>query len=242
VSGAVIHKGRVLPFLVFIFIWSTFIYDPIARWTWNPEGWSFKWGTLDFAGGTAVHITAASTAAVYSFFFRIRGWLVRKLAARTLIHPDAASNHSDAPSVQDAQNPHNAVNVVVGTIFLWIGWFGFNGGSALGANIRAVSACVSTFVAACAGGVTWSILEYLLLSLRARVSDRKEGRFSVIGFCNGVIAGLVAITPAAGYVRAPCIVLEGSGANMSLRRSRVEVPRSSVYARRCSAVSRTTLL
>ena len=102
--------------------------------------------------------------------------------------------------------PHNIVNVVVGTIFLWIGWFGFNGGSALGANIRAISACVSTFLAASAGGVTWSFLEYLLLWLKDYGRDDKdmtrEGKFSVLGFCNGVIAGLVAITPAAGYVSA----------------------------------------
>jgi Amt family ammonium transporter len=196
-------KGRIIPFLVFIFIWSTFVYDPIARWTWNPEGWSNKWGTLDFAGGTVVHINAASTTAVYGFFFRIRGWLVRKLARRNPIQPETASNNSADQAAIPPQNPHNIPNVVVGTIFLWIGWFGFNGGSALGANLRAVSACVSTFVAACAGGVAWSILEYILRGLGVRAHNTNDGRLSVIGFCNGVIAGLVAITPAAGYVSCP---------------------------------------
>jgi ammonium transporter, Amt family len=201
VSCAVIRERRILPFLVFIFLWSTFVYDPIARWTWSPEGWPNKFKTLDFAGGTAVHITAASTAVAYSFFFRIRGWLIRRLAPRTHeVQPDTASNNSADQVLPNPQNPRNVVNVVVGTICLWIGWFGFNGGSALGAYIRAVSACALIFVAAYAGGVTWCIMEYILPSLRARVNHTKEGRFSVVWFCNGVIAGFVAVTPAAGYV------------------------------------------
>lgn len=92
--------------------------------------------------------------------------------------------------------PHNVVNVVLGTALLWIGWFGFNGGSALGANLRAVSACISTHLAACAGGVTGTLLEYIAAFRKGTDS----GRFSIIGFCNGAVAGLVAITPAAGYV------------------------------------------
>jgi len=108
------------------------------------------------------------------------------------------------------------VNVVIGTVLLWVGWFGFNGGSALGANLRAVSACLSTFLAACAGGATWCFLDWLLISTERALVHRRTlsdssgdrtprklpGKFSVLGFCNGVIAGLVAITPAAGYV--PC--------------------------------------
>ena len=89
------------------------------------------------------------------------------------------------------------MNAVLGTALLWIGWFGFNGGSALGANLRAVSACISTHLAACAGAVMGSVLEYIAAS-RRKVD---AGKFSVVGFCNDAVAGLVAITPAAGYVR-----------------------------------------
>jgi len=88
---------------------------------------------------------------------------------------------------------------VLGTALLWIGWFGFNGGSALGANLRAVSACISTHLAACAGGVMGTALEYIAAYWR----EGDAGKFSVIGFCNGAVAGLVAITPAAGYVSDP---------------------------------------
>lgn len=217
-------KGRFIPFLVFICIWSTLVYDPIARWTWSPQGWSNKWGNLDFAGGTAVHICAASTAASYSGFFRIRARLFRghgfkatflELQDRELgvrARSPAPTHTGERENVDKAQS---MVNVVIGTILLWVGWFGFNGGSALGANLRAVSACISTFLAACAGGVSWCALDWILISL-VRVAGRSRGeqtlnaeegpkttppgKFSVLGFCNGVIAGLVAITPAAGYI------------------------------------------
>jgi Amt family ammonium transporter len=191
VSGAVIREGRPLHFLVFIFIWSTFVYDFVARSSWNPVGWSNYWrgktsGVFDFAGGTVVHIVSATTSLVYSIFCKWRRPIfglppLQKVEKNELNRPSA---------------PHNVVNVVLGTAFLWIGWFGFNGGSALGANLRAVSACISTHLAACAGGVMGTLLEYVAASRR----EGDVGRFSVIGFCNGAVAGLVAITPAAGYV------------------------------------------
>jgi len=212
VSGSVVKKGRFVPFLVFICIWSTFIYDPIARWTWSGEGWSNRWGVLDFAGGTAVHICAASTAAAYSAFFRIRAHFFtnRGFRATAIELRELSCN----PTPAEAGRAHSMVNVVLGTVLLWVGWFGFNGGSALGGNIRAVSACVSTFLAACAGGVSWCCLDYVLLWLKERFTTGRgqnlnfaeragynpRGKFSVLGFCNGAIAGLVAITPAAGYV------------------------------------------
>jgi Amt family ammonium transporter len=107
---------------------------------------------------------------------------------------------------------HNPVNVILGTCLLWIGWFGFNGGSALGANLRAVSACISTHLAACAGAAMGTLLEYWIISAKQKNKLRKlpageksgekyKARFSITGFCNGAVAGLVAITPAAGYVR-----------------------------------------
>lgn len=221
VSGTVANKGRFVPFLIFIVIWSTFIYDPIARWSWYSGGWSHKWGSLDFAGGTVVHICAATSAAVYSVFFRLRARVFRNrgFKADTVAlrdrsqSPDPPREDQGETAPRPGQKAHSVDNVVIGTVFLWVGWFGFNGGSALGANVRAVSACMSTFLAACAGGLSWNFFDWMSITLirawrnsrrtenEGRPQLRHAGKFSVVGFCNGVVAGLVAITPAAGYVR-----------------------------------------
>jgi Amt family ammonium transporter len=166
--GAVAERGRMLPCMVFVFIWSTIIYDPIACWTWNASGWVYKLGGLDFAGGTPVHIASGATALAYSLMLgKRRGHGTHELNYR----------------------PHNVTHVVIGTVFLWVGWFGFNAGSALSANLRAVMAAVVTNLAASVGGVTWCLLDY-----------RLERKWSTVGFCSGVIAGLVAITPGSGFV------------------------------------------
>merc|ERR1712000_702690 len=167
--GAVADRGRVLPALVFIFIWSTVVYDPIAYWTWNGNGWLFNLGSLDFAGGGPVHIASGTCALAYSLM----------LGRRT-----GYSKNAGMP-----WRPHNVTNVVIGTVFLWVGWFGFNGGSALGMNIRAIMACYNTQLAACMAALSWILLDY-----------RLEKKWSTIGFCSGAISGLVAITPAAGFV------------------------------------------
>jgi Amt family ammonium transporter len=166
--GAAAERGRMLPCVVFMFVWATLIYDPIACWTWNSAGWSFKMGGLDFAGGTPVHISSGSAALAYSLMLgKRRGHGTHELNYR----------------------PHNVTHIVLGTVFLWVGWFGFNGGSALAANLRAIMACVVTNIAASVGGITWCLLDY-----------RLEQKWSTVGFCSGVIAGLVAITPGSGYV------------------------------------------
>ncbi|KAI5926791.1 ammonium permease [Camillea tinctor] len=167
-TGAVAERGRMLPCVVFMFIWSTIIYDPIACWTWNPAGWSNRMGGLDFAGGTPVHIASGSAALAYS-------WVLGKRRG----HGTHELNY----------RPHNVTHIVIGTVFLWVGWFGFNAGSALSANLRAVIAAVVTNLAACVGGITWCVLDY-----------RLERKWSTVGFCSGVVAGLVAITPGSGYV------------------------------------------
>ncbi|KAF4121937.1 ammonium transporter, Amt family [Geosmithia morbida] len=167
--GAVADRGRILPALVFIFIWTTVVYDPIAYWTWNANGWLFKLGSLDFAGGGPVHIASGTCALAYSVMLGKRvGY----------------SKTGGMP-----YRPHNVTNVVIGTVFLWVGWFGFNGGSALGMNIRAILATYNTQLAACVGALSWTLLDY-----------RLERKWSTIGFCSGAISGLVAITPAAGFV------------------------------------------
>ncbi|POR31575.1 Ammonium transporter [Tolypocladium paradoxum] len=167
--GAVADRGRMLPALVFIFIWSTVVYDPIAYWTWNANGWLFKLPSYDFAGGGPVHIASGTCGLAYSIM----------LGKRT-----GYSSNAGLP-----YRPHSVTNVVIGTTFLWVGWFGFNGGSALGMNIRAIMACYVTNLAASCAGITWALLDY-----------RLEKKWSTIGFCSGAISGLVAITPASGFV------------------------------------------
>lgn len=183
--GAVAERGRMLPCVVFMFVWSTLIYDPIACWTWNSSGWVYKMGGLDFAGGTPVHISSGCAALAYSVMLgKRRGHGTHELNYR----------------------PHNVTHIVIGTVFLWVGWFGFNAGSALAANMRAVMAAVVTNLAACVGGITWCVLDY-----------RLERKWSTVGFCSGVIAGLVAITPGSGFVPAWAAVIYGvvgaAGAN-----------------------------
>ncbi|KAL9942890.1 hypothetical protein D7B24_002668 [Verticillium nonalfalfae] len=167
-TGAVAERGRMLPCVIFMFIWATVIYDPIACWTWNPSGWSSRMGGLDFAGGTPVHIASGAAALAYSMMLgKRRGHGTHELNYR----------------------PHNVTHIVIGTVFLWVGWFGFNAGSALSANLRAVMAACVTNLSACVGGVTWCVLDY-----------RLERKWSTVGFCSGVVAGLVSITPGSGYV------------------------------------------
>ncbi|KAI1746621.1 ammonium transporter [Xylaria castorea] len=176
--GAAVDRARILPCIVFIFVWSTIVYDPIAYWTWNANGWSFKLGGLDFAGGTPVHISSGAAALAFSIM----------LGKRT----------GYAKSAGLPYRPHNVTHIVLGTVFLWVGWFGFNGGSALASNLRAVMACIVTHLAASVGGITWVLLDY-----------RLEKKWSVVGFCSGAISGLVAITPASGYVTPWAAVIFG---------------------------------
>ncbi|KAG6897484.1 hypothetical protein C0992_001089 [Termitomyces sp. T32_za158] len=175
--GAIAERGRLGPILVFIFVWSTLVYDPIACWTWNSNGWSFIMGGLDFAGGTPVHISSGTAALAISIFLgKRRGYGTQRLAYK----------------------PQNTSYVVLGTVFLWFGWFGFNGGSALSANFRAAQACIVTNLSASVGGLTWMLWDY-----------RLEKKWSAVGFCSGAIAGLVAITPGSGYVGSPAAVAFG---------------------------------
>lgn len=175
--GAVAERGRMLPCIIYMFIWTTIVYDPIACWTWNASGWSYQMGGLDFAGGTPVHIASGSAALAYSYMLgKRRGHGTQELNYR----------------------PHNVTHIVIGTVFLWVGWFGFNAGSALAANLRAIMAAVVTNLAACVGGITWCLVDY-----------RLERKWSTVGFCSGVIAGLVAITPGSGYVPPWAAVIYG---------------------------------
>ncbi len=177
VVGAVAERIRFSSYILFIVMFSLFVYAPLAHWTWNPEGFLFKMGVLDFAGGTVVHISAGCAA--------LAGAIVLK---RRKVHLE----HKEIP-------PANIPYVLIGTGLLWFGWFGFNAGSALAANPLAVSAFATTNTAAAAGGLAWMFYDVL-----------KGKKPSVLGFCIGAVVGLVAITPAAGFVAIPQSIFIGA--------------------------------
>ncbi|MES2004999.1 MAG: ammonium transporter [Bacteroidota bacterium] len=176
VVGAVAERIRFTAYILFIALFSLLVYAPIAHWTWHPEGFLFKMGALDFAGGTVVHISAGCAA--------LAGALVLK---RRKSHIE----HKEIP-------PANIPYVLIGTGLLWFGWFGFNAGSALGANALSVSAFGTTNTAAAAAGLSWMFFDVI-----------RGKKPSVLGFCIGAVVGLVAITPAAGFVAIPQSIFIG---------------------------------
>lgn len=176
VVGAVAERIKFTAYILFIALFSLLVYAPIAHWTWHPEGFLFKMGVLDFAGGTVVHISAGCAA--------LAGALVLK---RRQSH----MQHLEVP-------PANVPYVLIGTGLLWFGWFGFNAGSAVGSGALAVSAFATTNTAAGAAGLSWMFFDV--------VRGKKP---SVIGFCIGAVVGLVAITPAAGFVAIPQSIFIG---------------------------------
>lgn len=170
VVGAVAERIRFKSYVLFMILFSIFIYAPIAHWTWNPDGILFKFGVLDFAGGTVVHISAGCAA--------LAGALVLKRRKSHLYKIES--------------QPANIPFVLLGTALLWFGWFGFNAGSALAANGLAILAFATTNTATAAAGITWLFFD--------TIRGRKP---SAMGFCIGAVVGMVAITPAAGYVGIP---------------------------------------
>jgi ammonium transporter, Amt family len=165
ISGAIVERMRFGPYLSFITLWSIFVYAPIAHWVWGG-GWLGKLGALDFAGGTVVHINAAAAAFVVAIVLG-----ARKDYARTAIIPQ------------------NVPFTLLGAGLLWFGWFGFNGGSALGSNQFAALAFANTMFAPMATLVVWSLLDIT-----------RTGKTTAIGAATAIVVGLVAVTPAAGFV------------------------------------------
>ncbi|TAH01805.1 MAG: ammonium transporter [Sphingobacteriales bacterium] len=176
VVGAVAERIKFTSYILFIVFFSLLVYAPLAHWTWHPDGFLFKMGALDFAGGTVVHISAGMAA--------LAGALVLK---RRKVHIE----NREIP-------PANIPYVLIGTGLLWFGWFGFNAGSALGANGLAVSAFATTNTAAAAAGLSWMFFDVM-----------RGKKPSVVGFCIGAVVGLVAITPAAGFVAIPQSIFIG---------------------------------
>lgn len=177
VVGAVAERIRFTSYILFTVLFCLLVYAPLAHWSWHPDGFLFGWGVLDFAGGTVVHISAGCAA--------LAGALVLK---RRKVHIE----NREIP-------PANVPYVLIGTGLLWFGWFGFNAGSALGANGLAVSAFATTNTAAAAAGLSWMFFDV--------VRGKKP---SVLGFCIGAVVGLVAITPAAGFVAVPQSIFIGA--------------------------------
>jgi Amt family ammonium transporter len=177
VVGAVAERIRFTSYILFIVMFGLLVYAPLAHWSWHPDGFLFKWGVLDFAGGTVVHISAGCAA--------LAGAMVLK---RRIVHKE----HKEIP-------PANVPYVLIGTGLLWFGWFGFNAGSALGANALSVSAFATTNTAAAAAGLSWMFFDVM-----------RGKKPSVLGFCIGAVVGLVAITPAAGFVGIPQSIFIGA--------------------------------
>lgn len=219
--GGAFERGRIVPSLVFGFWWATVVYCPIACWTWNPSGWLYNLPSLDFAGGGPVHIASGWSALAYALVLGPRRGLAKKKGpglalGRRQQQVDgvlgaSANDNDDRRGRLGHTKPHNTTLVFLGTTLIWFGWFGFNGGSALNASVRAMYAAFNTNTAACAGLLGWVAVDYyarpLFFSLfpsfsssPSRHHHRGGRRFSVVGACQGAIAGLVGITPAAGYV------------------------------------------
>ncbi|HAL45191.1 MAG: ammonia channel protein [Planctomycetes bacterium GWF2_42_9] len=166
IIGAFAERMKFSAFMIFTLLWATFIYDPVAHWVWGVGGWLRNLGALDFAGGTVVHINAGIAALVSAIVVGKRTCCDKYTIA-----------------------PHNLPFSVLGAALLWFGWFGFNAGSALGANGIAVNAFVVTNTAAAAAALSWALIDWII-----------NGKPTMLGTISGAVAGLVAITPAAGYV------------------------------------------
>ena len=193
ITGAFAERKRFASFVIFTVLWSVFVYSPVAHWVWAADGWLFKMGALDFAGGTVVHASSGVSALIVALL------IGRRVA-------------NGQP-----MEPHDIPMTVLGAGLLWFGWFGFNAGSALSAGGLAASAFLVTNTAAGAATITWVLASY--------VHKRKV---SVVGAACGAVAGLVAITPASGFVTAGGALVIGLGVGVlcysaTLLRSRLKV-------------------
>ena len=174
ITGAFAERMRFSAFVVFTLLWATFVYDPVAHWVWGVGGWMRELGVLDFAGGTVVHILSGVSGLVVALYIGKR----KGYGSEIIL-------------------PHHLPMTVLGASLLWFGWFGFNAGSALGANELAASAFMVTHVAAAAATVSWVAAEWMT-----------HGKPTILGAVSGCVSGLVAITPAAGFVSViPAVII-----------------------------------
>ncbi|MBI5484429.1 MAG: ammonium transporter [Deltaproteobacteria bacterium] len=182
ISGAMAERVKFSAYCLFVLLWTTLVYDPLAHWVWMTDGWLFKKGALDFAGGTVVHLSSGISALAFLMFLGKRhGYPTERMA------------------------PHNLPLTLLGVGLLWFGWFGFNAGSAIvGVNTSDAAgglaglAFATTTIAPAAAGLSWMFAEWI-----------HSGKPSALGFGSGVVAGLVVITPAAGFVQPGAALLMG---------------------------------
>ncbi len=187
ISGALAERVKFSAYCIFVLLWTTLVYDPLAHWVWMTDGWLFKKGALDFAGGTVVHLSSGLSALAFLIFLGKRHGFPHERMA-----------------------PHSLPLTMLGVGMLWFGWFGFNAGSAIvGANCSDAAgglaglAFATTTIAPAAGGLSWMIAEWI-----------HAGKPSALGFGSGVVAGLVVITPAAGFVQPGAAILMGLAAGV----------------------------
>jgi Amt family ammonium transporter len=193
ITGAFAERKRFASFVIFTVLWSVLVYSPIAHWVWAADGWLFKLGALDFAGGTVVHASSGVSALIVAL-------LIGKRVANG-----------------EPMEPHDIPMTVLGAGLLWFGWFGFNAGSALAADGLAANALLVTNTAAGAATVTWVLTSYA-----------HKRKVSVVGAACGAVAGLVAITPASGFVTAGGALIIGFAVgglcySATLLRSRIKI-------------------
>jgi Amt family ammonium transporter len=175
ISGAFAERMKFDAYVLFVFGWCVLVYVPVAHWVWAEDGWLFKLGALDFAGGTVVHLTAGASALVSAL-----------VVGKRLKYP------------QERPLPHNLTMTLTGAGILWFGWFGFNAGSALTSGWLAAVAFVTTHLGAAGGAIGWLVIEW-----------KHRGKPTALGIASGLVAGLVAITPAAGFVTPLAAVVIG---------------------------------
>jgi Amt family ammonium transporter len=176
ITGAFAERMKFSSYAIFMLLWSTVVYAPVCHWVWGAGGWLRNMGALDFAGGTVVHVSSGMSALICALYLGKRRGYGR-----------------------EPMPPHNLPLTILGAALLWFGWFGFNAGSALGANELAVSAFINTNTAAAAAGLAWMLIEWKAI-----------GKPTILGGATGAVAGLVGITPAAGFVSPLSAILIGA--------------------------------
>ncbi|QNM97331.1 ammonium transporter [Chitinimonas koreensis] len=181
IAGAFAERMKFSAMLCFMALWSLLVYAPVAHWVWEPGGWLASMGALDFAGGTVVHINAGAAGLMAA-------WMLGRREGYG----------------QESFAPHNLALTLIGASLLWVGWFGFNAGSALAADGRAGLALLVTHVGAACAALSWMLAEWLV-----------RGRPSMLGLCSGAVAGLVAITPASGFVDVKGAMAIGAAAGIA---------------------------
>ncbi len=180
IAGAFADRMKFSAMCIFMVLWSIVVYAPIAHWVWSPIGWVAAFGAIDFAGGTVVHINAG----------------IAGLMCAIVLGKRKGLGHDD-------MSPYNLTYAVIGASLLWVGWFGFNAGSAVGANGRAGMAMAATQIATAAAALGWMFVEWIV-----------KGKPTVLGIISGAVAGLVAITPASGYVLPGASIIIGLAAGI----------------------------